>query len=95
MQFNLIAKSLVLFFVAGLCEIGGGYLVWLWRRNEKGIWLGALGGLVLFLYGIIPTLQPAHFGRVDTHVYSFSLTFFLKLYPSIPRIAKKKRWQYS
>ena len=26
--------------------------------------LGALGGLLLFLYGVVPTLQPAHFGRV-------------------------------
>jgi small multidrug resistance family-3 protein len=23
-----------------------------------------LGGLILFLYGVIPTFQPAHFGRV-------------------------------
>ena len=64
MHLNLIVKSLSLFVLAGLCEIGGGYLVWLWLRNGKGIWLGALGGFVLFLYGIIPTLQPAHFGRV-------------------------------
>jgi small multidrug resistance family-3 protein len=26
--------------------------------------LGLIGGVVLFLYGIIPTLQPANFGRV-------------------------------
>jgi small multidrug resistance family-3 protein len=25
---------------------------------------GALGAVVLFLYGIVPTYQPAHFGRV-------------------------------
>jgi small multidrug resistance family-3 protein len=64
MHLNLLAKSLALFIVAGICEIGGGYLVWLWLRNGKGILLGALGGFVLFLYGVIPTLQPAHFGRV-------------------------------
>lgn len=57
-------KSLFYFFLAGLCEIGGGYLVWLWLRGNKSIWFGALGGMVLVLYGIIPTLQPAHFGRV-------------------------------
>jgi small multidrug resistance family-3 protein len=28
------------------------------------VWLGALGGLLLFLYGVVPTLQPAYFGRV-------------------------------
>ena len=59
-----ILKSLLLFVVAGLFEIGGGYLVWLWLRDGRGLLLGALGGLGLFLYGVIPTLQPAEFGRV-------------------------------
>jgi len=57
-------KSVALFIVAGLLEIGGGYLVWLWLRSGRGIALGVLGGLLLFLYGVVPTLQPAHFGRV-------------------------------
>jgi len=55
---------LVLFFAAALFEIGGGYLVWLWLREKKGLFLGLLGGLILFVYGVIPTLQPSHFGRV-------------------------------
>lgn len=61
-----LARSLLLFGLAGLCEIGGGYLVWLWLRDGRAIWVGALGGLVLFLYGVLPTLQPpdASFGRV-------------------------------
>ena len=59
-----IAKSLFYFLLAGLCEIGGGYLVWLWLRESKSVWLGMLGGLILFLYGVIPTLQTASFGRV-------------------------------
>ena len=59
-----IAKSLFYFALAGLFEIGGGYLMWLWLREGKPIWLGLLGAVVLILYGIIPTLQPAHFGRV-------------------------------
>lgn len=61
-----ILQSLMLFLVAGLMEIGGGYLVWLWLRNDRSAWLGALGGLLLFLYGVLPTLQPAgiDFGRV-------------------------------
>jgi len=58
------ARSVVLFVAAGLCEIGGGYLVWLWLRDRRSALFGALGGLLLFLYGILPTLQPAHFGRV-------------------------------
>ena len=61
-----ILRSLALFAAAGACEIGGGYLVWLWLREGRAVWLGALGGLVLFLYGVLPTLQPetASFGRV-------------------------------
>lgn len=53
-----------LFFVAAIMEIGGGYLVWLWIREKKTIALALLGAIILFIYGIIPTLQPAHFGRV-------------------------------
>ena len=57
-------KSLLYFVAAGLCEIGGGYLVWLWLRESKPIWFALIGGVILFLYGVIPTLQPASFGRV-------------------------------
>jgi len=60
----VIAKSLVFFLAAGLCEIGGGYLVWLWLREGKSLWYALVGGLVLILYGVIPTFQPANFGRV-------------------------------
>ena len=60
----VITKSLFYFILAGLCEIGGGYLVWLWLREGKTIWLALIGAVVLVLYGVIPTLQPAHFGRV-------------------------------
>ena len=57
-------KSVFYFLVAGLCEIGGGYLIWLWLRENKSIWLAVAGAAVLVLYGIIPTFQPANFGRV-------------------------------
>ena len=60
----VIAKSLVFFLAAGLCEIGGGYLVWLWLREGKSIWYGLVGAVVLVLYGVIPTFQPENFGRV-------------------------------
>jgi len=64
MELILILSTLLLFFVAALLEIAGGYLVWKWLK-EKRIWFyGLLGGLILFGYGIIPTFQPAHFGRV-------------------------------
>ena len=58
------ARSLLFFLVAGLCEIGGGYLVWLWLREGKGIWYGLAGAVVLVLCGVVPTFQPANFGRV-------------------------------
>lgn len=57
-------KSIFYFILAGLLEIGGGYLVWLWLRESKS-WVYGLSGMVMLaLYGFIPTLQPAHFGRV-------------------------------
>ena len=59
-----VSKSLLYFVLAGVCEIGGGYLIWLWLREGKSVGLAVVGALVLVLYGIIPTLQPAHFGRV-------------------------------
>jgi small multidrug resistance family-3 protein len=52
-----------LFVLAGICEIGGGYLVWLWLREGKSFWFGIVGIAVLGLYGIVPTLQPVNFGR--------------------------------
>jgi len=59
----LLMRSLLLFVLSGLCEIGGGYLVWQWWRNGASMLLGATGGAILFLYGIVPTYQQAHFGR--------------------------------
>ena len=55
---------MILFAIAGLCEIGGGYLIWLSLRAGKPIWLGVAGGVVLALYGVVATFQPANFGRV-------------------------------
>ncbi|MCF2146517.1 YnfA family protein [Desmonostoc muscorum LEGE 12446] len=57
-------KSLLYFLWAGLFEITGGYLVWLWLREAKPFWWGMLGGIALAVYGVIATLQPANFGRV-------------------------------
>lgn len=56
--------SLLLFGLAGLMEIGGGYLVWLWLREGKPIGYGILGAIILVGYGVVPTLQRASFGRV-------------------------------
>src|SRR2546421_12300411 len=59
----LVLRSLALFLAAGLCEIGGGYLVWLWLRDGRAPLWGALGGAALFLYGVVPTRPPAPFRR--------------------------------
>jgi small multidrug resistance family-3 protein len=56
-------RSVALFALAGLCEIGGGYLVWQWWRNGAPVLAGALGALVLAAYGIVPTYQAAPFAR--------------------------------
>jgi small multidrug resistance family-3 protein len=62
MKATIVIRSLLAFLVAGLCEIGGGYLVWLWLRGGRPAWYGLLGALVLFLYGVVQTRQPADFG---------------------------------
>jgi small multidrug resistance family-3 protein len=59
-----ILQSLFLFVVAGVCEIGGGWLIWKWLRDGWPTWRGVLGGIIIILYGIIPTFQDAHFSRV-------------------------------
>ncbi len=59
-----IVKSLLIFFIAGLCEIGGGYLIWLWLREDKPMWYGILGGFILALYGVVATFQTSNFARV-------------------------------
>jgi small multidrug resistance family-3 protein len=58
-----ILKSLFYFCLAGFCEIGGGYLVWLWLREGKSIWLAAGGAILLTAYGFVATFQPTNFGR--------------------------------
>jgi len=61
-------RSAALFLLAGLFEIGGGYLVWLWLREHRSMIFGLAGFVVLALYGIVPVFQPAEhpFGRVFT-----------------------------
>ena len=53
-----------LFVSAGLCEIGGGYLVWGWMREHKPLQWALVGGLILAAYGVVAALQPiSEFGR--------------------------------
>ncbi|MCC6958446.1 MAG: YnfA family protein [Dehalococcoidia bacterium] len=58
-------RAVLLFALAGLAEIGGGYLVWRWLREDAVLWVGLVGALILVLYGVIPTWQDEdRFGRV-------------------------------
>ena len=50
-------SSIMIFILAGLAEIGGGYLVWQWIKAGSSLAYGITGFLLLSLYGIIPTLQ--------------------------------------
>lgn len=57
-------SSIMIFIVAGLAEIGGGYLVWQWIKAGGSLISGIAGFVLLSFYGIIPTLQEENFGRV-------------------------------
>jgi small multidrug resistance family-3 protein len=58
-------RSVVLFVLAAVAEIGGAWLVWQGVREHRGLaWIGG-GVIALGLYGFVATLQPdTHFGRV-------------------------------
>ena len=61
----IIARSIALFVLAALAEIGGAWLIWQGVREHRGlVWIGA-GVIALGLYGFVATLQPdANFGRI-------------------------------
>jgi small multidrug resistance family-3 protein len=59
-----VLKSIAIFILAGFCEIGGGYLIWLWLKEGKPFYYGIVGGIILALYGIVATLQTSNFARV-------------------------------
>jgi len=59
-----LIQSIFYFIIAGIFEIGGGYGIWLWLREDRSILYGVAGSLLLILYGYIPTLQTENFGRV-------------------------------
>ncbi|WP_090634926.1 YnfA family protein [Neobacillus massiliamazoniensis] len=58
-------QAFILFILAGIAEIGGGYLIWQSLRDGKPLYWGLAGGLILALYGVIATFQSfPSFGRV-------------------------------
>jgi small multidrug resistance family-3 protein len=76
LQSPMAIKSVISFVAAGFCEIGGGYLVCLWLRENKSSWHAVAGAVTLVLYGVTPTLQPAN-SDVSTRLIEAGLLFSL------------------
>jgi small multidrug resistance family-3 protein len=60
-----VTRSILLFILAAVAEIGGAWLIWQGVREQRGwIWMGA-GIMALGVYGFVATMQPdTHFGRI-------------------------------
>lgn len=60
-----VLRSLLLFGLAAVAEIGGAWLVWQGVREHRGVGFIGAGILALGAYGFVATLQPdPHFGRI-------------------------------
>jgi small multidrug resistance family-3 protein len=58
-------RSIALFVVAAVAEIGGAYLMWQAIKDGRGVLFALAGAAALAGYGAVAALQPdAHFGRV-------------------------------
>ena len=60
-----VVRSVLLFLLAALAEIGGAWLVWQgWREHRGLLWIAGVV-IALILYGFVATFQPdPHFGRI-------------------------------
>ncbi|WBB47863.1 YnfA family protein [Verrucosispora sp. WMMA2044] len=60
-----VLRSVLLFALAAIAEIGGAWLVWQGWREHRGLWFVAAGVLALGAYGFVATFQPdPNFGRI-------------------------------
>src|SRR6185369_7701634 len=60
-----VLRSVGLFLLAAVAEIGGAWLVWQGVREHRGLLFVGAGIVALGAYGFVATLQPdAHFGRI-------------------------------
>jgi small multidrug resistance family-3 protein len=60
-----VLRSIALFVLAAVAEIGGAWLIWQGVREHRGLIFAGLGVLALGAYGFVATLQPdPHFGRI-------------------------------
>ncbi len=61
----MVMRSVALFVLAAIAEIGGAWLVWQGVREHRGLFWAGAGVIALGLYGFVATLQPdAQFGRI-------------------------------
>lgn len=60
-----VLKSIALFVLAAVAEIGGAWLIWQGFREKRGLLSIGAGIIALGLYGFVATFQPSpHFGRI-------------------------------
>jgi small multidrug resistance family-3 protein len=60
-----VARSVGLFVLAAIAEIGGAWLVWQGWREHRGVWWIAGGVIALGAYGFVATFQSdPNFGRI-------------------------------
>jgi len=60
-----VLRSIGLFVLAAIAEIGGAYLVWQGVHEKRGLLYVGAGVIALGLYGFFATFQPSpHFGRI-------------------------------
>jgi small multidrug resistance family-3 protein len=60
-----VLRSVLLFALAAVAEIGGAWLVWQGVREHRGLAFVGAGIVALGLYGFVATFQPdPHFGRI-------------------------------
>ncbi|MEU5884204.1 YnfA family protein [Spirillospora sp. NPDC047279] len=60
-----VARSLLLFVLAAVAEIGGAWLVWQGVREHRGLLFAGAGVAALGVYGFVATFQPdPNFGRI-------------------------------
>ena len=60
-----ISRTVILFALAAVAEIGGAWLIWQAVREAKAWWWAGLGIVALGAYGFIAAMQAdANFGRV-------------------------------
>ena len=61
----VVLRSIALFVLAAIAEIGGAWLVWQGFREHRGLLWIAAGVLALGCYGFVAAFQPdPHFGRI-------------------------------